>query len=446
MTKKYPSCKRPLLRDSSSMLRAGVNIQTDPVVSGFLHCVRQIVIYELYQKARILVEKGVLLIGVMDETNTLQPGEVFVQISDENGAVQMPEGETVIVGRSPSLHGGDVRKLRIRKDIPTLNHLVDVVVFSSQGERPEPNMTSGGDLDGDIYFVIWDPRLFPAQDCPPMDFSSETNSFISQESQEFIRSLIDVHFGIASPNEVSIIHVANFFVNHIKNDILGTVANTHLAWADEDPLGVRCNQCLELAKQHSIAVDFAKTGIPASFPLMARRSSYPSFMGNTTKQCYESQKILGQIHRVVMKKEREMTGSEGDRFLFVESHVKSFELDPAFLVTGREAYRKRAVKSMRAYNAALFSLLKHLDVFEEIQVLGGFLPRHMRTKRGNDEQDRILDQVRALKEQYWNVFWGHGCLEYVEVHECWTRRASLVAEMDLEADHGVELALRSRAC
>jgi hypothetical protein len=128
-------------------------------------------------------------------------------------------------------------------------------------------------------------------------------------------------------------------------------------------------------------------------------------MGNTNKHNYESEKILGQIHRVVLAKERELAGPESDRFLFFEIHAMSFELDPAFLVTGRDFYRKSAAKSMRAYNAALFSLLKHLDVFEEMQVLGGFLPRHMRTKRGTDEQDRILDQVRALKEQYWNVFW-----------------------------------------
>ena len=43
-----------------------------------------------------------------------------------------------------------------------LKHLVNVVVFSSLGERPEQNKMSGGDLDGDGYMVIWDSLLVEA--------------------------------------------------------------------------------------------------------------------------------------------------------------------------------------------------------------------------------------------------------------------------------------------
>jgi hypothetical protein len=45
-----------------------------------------------------------------------------------------------------------------------LKHLINVVVFSSAGERPTPHKMSGGDLDGDVYSVIWEPRLVNALD------------------------------------------------------------------------------------------------------------------------------------------------------------------------------------------------------------------------------------------------------------------------------------------
>ena len=42
---------------------------------------------------------------------------------------------------------GDILKLRAVSH-PSLSHLVDCVVFASQGKRAAPSMSSGGDLDG----------------------------------------------------------------------------------------------------------------------------------------------------------------------------------------------------------------------------------------------------------------------------------------------------------
>lgn len=37
--------------------------------------------------------------------------------------------------------------------------------------RPHPNECSGGDLDGDLYFISWDEKLIPPQTVAPMDYT-----------------------------------------------------------------------------------------------------------------------------------------------------------------------------------------------------------------------------------------------------------------------------------
>ena len=64
----------------------------------------------------------------------------------------------VIVSRNPCTHPGDVRLLNA-VDRPEFYHLNNVIVFPSTGDRPLCNMMSGGDLDGDVYFVCWNKMI-----------------------------------------------------------------------------------------------------------------------------------------------------------------------------------------------------------------------------------------------------------------------------------------------
>lgn len=65
----------------------------------------------------------------------------------------------VIVARNPCYHPGDIRVLNAVALPAKYNYLREVIAFPTKGPRPHADEMSGGDLDGDKYFVCWDPDL-----------------------------------------------------------------------------------------------------------------------------------------------------------------------------------------------------------------------------------------------------------------------------------------------
>jgi hypothetical protein len=107
------------------------------------------------QRCRILIPMSRLLFGVCDpssknnSTGSLKEGECFVRITDHStGTARAIINTEVLVARNPCLHPGDLQKFRA-VDVPGFEHLVDCIVFSTNGRRPGADLMSGGDLDGD---------------------------------------------------------------------------------------------------------------------------------------------------------------------------------------------------------------------------------------------------------------------------------------------------------
>lgn len=63
--------------------------------------------------------------------------------------------------------------------------------------------------------------------------------------------------------QVTELDIIKHFVNHVKSDNLGQISTWLIANADKK--GIRSPECLKLAQKHSMAVDFAKTGVPVEF-------------------------------------------------------------------------------------------------------------------------------------------------------------------------------------
>jgi RNA-dependent RNA polymerase len=217
----------------ANLVRGGFMTSREPFVMSLLHLWRAWTIKYLKEKAKITLENSAFLLGVVDETATLRGylvddnpedlSQIFVQVSDPlTGKLRVIIGRC-IVARNPSLHPGDVRVVEA-VDIPGLHHLVDVVVFPQTGDRDIPSMLSGGDLDGDDYVVIWDEEL---------------TSQITNEAP----ASYDGQSAVELDRNVAIRDIACFFVQYMKNDRLGAIANAHLAWSDKLPDGVRSSQC-----------------------------------------------------------------------------------------------------------------------------------------------------------------------------------------------------------
>ena len=182
--------------------------------------------------------------GIMDETEHLQENEVYCSVVTEEGG-KIITG-SVVVTRSPALHPGDVQCVRA-VDVPTdspLRALHNVLVFSSHGARDLPSQLSGGDLDGDLYNVIYDNDLYPKRIALPADYPRLPP--------------IDIGKSVEKSD------MTDFFINFMENDNLGQIATLHQIKADQSPLGTFDPVCIELAGMHSTAVDFSKTGIPVS--------------------------------------------------------------------------------------------------------------------------------------------------------------------------------------
>ncbi|KAI0393227.1 RdRP-domain-containing protein [Xylariaceae sp. FL0594] len=209
----------------------------------------------LKHKSRIPIEQGVTLFGVMDEFGFLEEDDVYVTLDDSPGRpCPVLHNRLVIITRSPALHPGDIQ-IR-RAVVPPPHHplcsLSNCVVFSQKGERDLPSQLSGGDLDGDIYNIIWD--AFAVDGCryeyPPADYPRATALDIGRPVEQ--KDIIDN------------------FVGFMKTDRLGFIATRHVILADYHDAGTRHSDCLKLAEMHSTAVDYSKTGIPVDMSEMSQ--------------------------------------------------------------------------------------------------------------------------------------------------------------------------------
>jgi hypothetical protein len=249
----------------SKFIRQVETIGIDYRKDRFLRTVVEAVVLKelrlLKHKARIPVDKGATLFGVMDEVGFLEKDQVYISCDTfplKPGSARSMH--PVLVTRSPALHPGDVQ-FAWATNAPIghpLGELRNCIVFSQKGARDLPSQLSGGDLDGDIYNVIWDEdlaldpgglRFFEPADYPRVEPLTLDRSVTKED-------------------------MADFFVDFMKTDHLGVIATRHMILADQTQDGTLDPKCIQLAQLHSTAVDFSKSGIPVELKELPRSNKF----------------------------------------------------------------------------------------------------------------------------------------------------------------------------
>ena len=331
----------------------------------------------LKEKARIVVDQGAFLFGGADETHKLRGWssksnelpQIFLQVPESPGSQQyVVKTGLCLVGRNPSMHPGDIRVVEA-VDVPELRHLRDVVLFPVKGERDIPSMCSGGDLDGDEFFVFWDPRLLPPEaerNVLPMDHDDDTKPEVLDHDVE----ISDVHA---------------FFVEHISYDCIGLIATSHVAAVDL--FGAKDRRSIELAKLHSRAVDYVKTGQPAKLPASLMIKKWPHFM-ERRRNSYKSYSVLGQIYDMVKK--MEIVFDYGHRF----DHRIIQRYDP----TWDELLKARALKAQ--YDSMVTKIMGQHEIGHELELFTTFVLSKSKFSR-NYQRGEDIGVIRdALHERF----------------------------------------------
>ncbi|KAD2804274.1 hypothetical protein E3N88_37651 [Mikania micrantha] len=372
------------------MLSCGYKPDAEPFLSMMLQVFRATKLLELRTKTRIFVPQGRIMMGCLDETRTLEYGQVFVQFSsagrgplgdDYSGTgsckSQIVRGD-VVVSRNPCLHPGDVRVLKA-VNVPALHHMVDCVVFPQKGKRPHPYECSGGDLDGDIYFVCWDPDLIPPQQFEPMDYTPAPCMQVD--------------------HDVTVEEVEEYFANYIVNDNLGKISSAHTVLADREPLKAMAEPCLNLANLFSIAVDFSKTGVPAELPGNLRPKEYPDFMEKPDKTTYESQNVIGKLFREV----KDIAPQDSPVTPFTKQ-VATQTYDADMEVPGFEYYIDEAIDFKTEYDYKMGNYMDYYGIKTEAEFLTGSFMKMSRSFDRRDDAEVVSLAVKSLRKEARNWF------------------------------------------
>lgn len=253
----------------------------EPFVQTLLHLWKCWALQRLKQKAAINIKKSAFLYGCVDEVGVLRGHsqktegkverkvdylpQIFLQVPIDGSTNYRVVTGVCVVGRNPSLHPGDIRVVEA-VDRSELRHLRNVVVFPQTGDRDIPSMCSGGDLDGDDFFIIWDQRLIPKEwNFKPMYHDAEASCSTSNEPAVTIES------------------ACSFFAQYMKNDSLGLIATAHVAWADKvGPKHPNCRS-FNLEALLSLNLILCKT-LMGFFCAFRYRPRLPSFQGSGLHQ------------------------------------------------------------------------------------------------------------------------------------------------------------------
>jgi RNA-dependent RNA polymerase len=413
------SAQKSLLLD---MMKSGISPAKDPFLYSCFHAIRSHHIFGLRKKARIFIEKGAVLMGGIDETGIVPEGCVFVQVRKSllgdhapTKADFKPIAGPVMVTKHPVMHPGDVRML-LAIDVPELRRHNNVILFSRKGSRPEADKMAGSDLDGDEFAVTWDPRLFMKANFDPHDYDCSNTVESSPEA-------------FPSDNDERSIALMNHFINHAKSDNLGQISMMWQDYAASE--GAGCDECIELAALHSVAVDFPKTGVPAEvrrglvIPRTQPRAHWREKKGT---QSYHCTSVIGKLYdeatgqidtELLNAAEIAVAGREKDKYgqlisttegKWVGNYLKKIYDDfiphqLGFLIDD-EWLQRFANEQRFSYDREVVTMMNRYKISSEGELFTGCIRKFHKyhKKRQHEVSETVRRECRELRKEHRSNF------------------------------------------
>jgi len=396
-----------------------LNLLNDPILCTIVKTIAISRILDLKLKGKIMDKFSAVLLGVIDETNTLEEGEVYINIRQDNcspyknsnysennaSSSGVIEGN-ILVTKNPCLHPGDIKILRAVSlksqnfnnpnnfNNNPLYHMINVIVFSSKGERPVQNEISGGDLDGDSYFVSWNRDLLKS--IKLKNIASMEDPKNESEKSKLEKEIVK--------QEIKMKDIVNSYIEYMKNDTIAMIANYHIMLADKDlEKGAFNKECLRLANLFSIAIDAPKHGNFISIDQVyagKRPTEYPDFLEVGVFSTYKSPGVIGELYRLI---DNNSYINEYKYTEYMLYYCEDYLIQPFFLTDNYYKHLKDAYKIYKEYNNEVMNLIETFKISSEAELfMSEFVNEKRKLKTNSNKTSDIIAEIVNLKSKYSN--------------------------------------------
>ncbi|KAK6991785.1 RNA-dependent RNA polymerase [Favolaschia claudopus] len=237
-------------QDLNEMLLAGHGMN-EPYLATLLLRFQNTARTALREKLHISVKGSVNVPGVVDHYGVLAEGEVYINLRGT------PHVGLVAVMRNPAYDPDGIRVLEAVSR-PALKHLTNCIVFACSGAHSETDKMSGGDLDGDLYYVILNSLLIPK----PREAQAPVRSN-SQATPARTISLAGITQVVSGPrrrNTDMRTDAVNTFLEGRCNFLLSKMSKAWMEFVGRTSMLASHPQCLALVPLIESALDALKAG------------------------------------------------------------------------------------------------------------------------------------------------------------------------------------------
>ncbi|KAL8909002.1 MAG: hypothetical protein Q9207_000453 [Kuettlingeria erythrocarpa] len=212
----------------------------------------------LENRMNIGVAKSTYAFMIADPLAVLEEGEVHIGFSVPFDYEPMLHDINLLVARLPAALPSDVQKVRAVYKLE-LKAYRDVIVFPSKGSRSLASVLSGGDYDGDLAWVCWEPSIVEPFENAPLPSNLPALSDYGIETDTItVSDLLPTHQQSSEAYTSAFLHHAFSF--SLQSNLLGICTSYFEAFCYAQK-SISHPSAIKIASLLGHLVDRAKAGI-----------------------------------------------------------------------------------------------------------------------------------------------------------------------------------------